>query len=238
MNHSPWPTVVLECLGTGRTTQRSCDPLARAIELNPEDPDALGVSHRPIEGRSDPRPRLTYEAAGPIPKNRFCSAVAGGLQHGASRPRFGRRTNRAQDLGEDAAGRHHAAAPRGLGHARSHEYHRRSVAADQNLHRPAARRPARPVESAVNQRSSAASGFVNRFMHVVGWAWTVEMMSSTVASSRLATQTSAINSWRLRHSVTAQNFTVFLADDQLHQAFGGPDGDGFLDPSRVLPTLY
>ena len=57
--------------GLGVLAGREDDPkeavthLARAGELNPEDPDAWAYIHRPIEGRSDPRSRDGLRSRGP-----------------------------------------------------------------------------------------------------------------------------------------------------------------------------
>lgn len=122
--------------GRSGRSDEAVNHLARAIELNPEDPDALGMY--PIAllraGRIS-EAEVAYETArSRFPKNRILVQqwLVGLRNMGRADQGLAAARSALQDLGEDAAVLHHAAlCLEALGQGpEAMEYHRRSVAAD------------------------------------------------------------------------------------------------------------
>ena len=122
--------------GRGGRPQEAVTHLARAIELNPEDPDALGMY--PIAllktGQIADAEEAYLAARSRFPNNRILVQqwLVGLRSMGRADQGLAAARTALQDLGEDAAVLHHAAlCLEALGQVQeAMEYHRRSVAAD------------------------------------------------------------------------------------------------------------
>ena len=122
--------------GRGGRPKEAVTHLARAIELNPEDPDALGMYPIALlKAGQIPEAEMAYETArARFPKNRILVQqwLVGLRSMGRADQGLVAARTALQDLGEDAAVLHHAAlCLEALGQVQeAMEYHRRSVAAD------------------------------------------------------------------------------------------------------------
>ncbi len=122
--------------GRGARPQEAVTHLARAIELNPEDPDAVGMY--PIAllkaGQISAAEEAYLVARNQFPNNRILVQqwLVGLRRMGRADQAFAAARSALQDFGEDAAVLHHAAlCLEALGQIQeAMEYHRRSVAAD------------------------------------------------------------------------------------------------------------
>ena len=122
--------------GRGGRPQEAVTHLARAIELNPEDPDAVGMY--PIAllktGQIADAEEAYLAARSRFPNNRILVQqwLVGLRSMGRADQGLAAARTALQDLGEDAAVLHHAAlCLEALGQVQeAMEYHRRSVAAD------------------------------------------------------------------------------------------------------------
>ena len=122
--------------GRGGRPKEAVAHLARAIELNPEDPDALGMYPIALlKAGQISEAETAYETArARFPKNRILVQqwLVGLRSMGRADQGLAAARTALQDLGEDAAVLHHAAlCLEALGQVQeAMEYHRRSVAAD------------------------------------------------------------------------------------------------------------
>ena len=119
--------------GRGGRTKEAVTHLARAIELNPEDPDALGMYPIALL-KAGQIPEAETSKRARFPKNRILVQqwLVGLRSMGRADQGLAAARTALQDLGEDAAVLHHAAlCLEALGQVQeAMEYHRRSVAAD------------------------------------------------------------------------------------------------------------